>query len=72
MITHLLVDMINTFTIIYDKRPKKIVLSFEIEKEFIKELIHFLDYDKEYQTTAKFKGIDIEYRLNEDFISLCK
>ena len=72
MITYLLIDMINTFRVIYDKRPKKIILSFDMEKELIKELSRFVDYDKEYQTKAKFKGIDIEYNIQEDFIQLKK
>ncbi len=70
MITHLLISMINVFYVIYNKYPKKIILSFDIEREFIKELSRFLDYDKEYRTKAKFRGIDIEYRIEEDFISL--
>ena len=72
MIICLLIDMINTFRVIYDKRPKKIILSFSLEKEFIRELSHFIDYDKEYQMKAKFKGIDIEYNIQENFIQLKK
>lgn len=72
IIINLLINMINVFQVVFDERPKKIILSFDIEKEFVKELSNFIDYDKEYQTKAKFRGIDIEYRLSEDFISLTK
>ncbi len=72
MITHLLIDMINVFRVVYGKYPKMIILSLQLEKEVEEELVNFKTYNKHYQEEAKFKGIKIEYRLSEDFITLSK
>lgn len=72
MIINLLITMTDVFKVEFGKSPKRIVLSFQLEKSLVRELENFTIYDQEYQTKAKFRGIDIEYRIEEDFISLLK
>ena len=49
MITRLLIDMINVFRVVFGKYPKRIILSFKIEKEFEKELLRLhIPYQKQF------------------------
>ena len=72
MILNLLISMIQVFYVEFGKYPKKIILSFQLEKDLIKELRIYSSYGKEFCTKGRFRGIDVEYRLDEDFISLEK